>query len=583
MTVPKFSAISDDSVSGIAGAGTGTNAMMSNRSMLKDFLGSIATMTGDLSNITAPPFVLDTKSVVEIPAFWAENPAIFVSPALSDDPAERALLILKSFLGGMKSQCYMGHSEETGVRKPLNAFLGELFMAHWEDELTGRTQLLSEQVSHHPPITACRVWNEKHGVVAEGYNKQKVTLSWSSMSVNISSTGFALKTLEKYNEAYLLPLPDFRVKGVLSGAPYPETNGTWYIPSTNGYMSVIRFTGGKSFFGAGQKHEFSAALYHEDEGEKHALYTIHGCWNTEFTIRDERTGRDIEIFNVTKMLTELPKMHVAPIEEQDPWESRRAWHDTVAAINAGEMKSVTEAKSDVEQGQREMRKDEHKNGVKWTPLFYSNSDRHDVVQQLMTKLPGSDFTKIKESTNGIWLFNAEAYKNAQQPYHPDLNPNNLREGEERRTRRSSSVSSASSFSRPSSRTSRDFGARGSVDLGRKSIDHSRLRNDSTPRGSVDIRTLRSSNLVPNGEANGSGHKTATTVASPDTINNSTSTNTSQQSLELADRSSRHSRSDASTDQVDTKEKDLQTGIESLSISEKTRVENMLRDKYSSNA
>lgn len=583
MTAPRFSAISEENTSGIAGAGTGTNPMMSNRSMLKDFLGSIATMTGDLSNITAPPFVLDTKSVVEIPAFWAENPAMFISPTHSDDPAERALLVLRSFLGGMKSQCYMGHSEQTGVRKPLNAFLGELFIAHWDDEQTGRTQLVSEQVSHHPPITACRVWNEKHGVVAEGYNRQKVTFSWSSMSVNISSTGFALKTLQKHNEAYLLPLPDFRVKGVLSGAPYPETNGTWYIPSTSGYMSVIKFTGGKGFFGGGQKHEFSAALYHEDEGEKKPLYTIHGCWNSEFTIRDERTGADVETFNVNQMLTELPDMQIAPIEEQDPWESRRAWHETVAAINAGEMKSVTEAKSDVEQGQRDMRKDEQKNGVKWTPLFYVNADRHDVVQQLMAKLPGADFAKIRDSTNGIWLFDAEAYKNTQRPYHPDLNPNNLREGEERRARRSSSVSSASSFSRPSSRTSRDFNARGSVDLGRKSIDHSRLRNDSTPRGSIDTRTSRPSNLIPSGGVNGTAHKTAAPDTGHDTILNGASANTSQQSLQLVDTGNQRPTTETSVNHLDVNQKDLETGIEDLSVAEKTRIENMLRDKYSSNA
>ena len=47
--------------------------------------------------------------------------------------------------------------------KPLNPFLGELFIGKWEDE-AGTTNLVAEQVSHHPPATACNIWNDKHGV-----------------------------------------------------------------------------------------------------------------------------------------------------------------------------------------------------------------------------------------------------------------------------------------------------------------------------------------------------------------------------------------------------------------------------------
>lgn len=109
------------------------------------FSKSIATIRGDLSNITAPPFVLDTKSAVELPAFWAERPSVFVAPAASDDPAERALLVLRWFISALRNQQYAGRSAEEGVKKPLNAFLGELFIAKWDDE-SGTTRLVSEQV-----------------------------------------------------------------------------------------------------------------------------------------------------------------------------------------------------------------------------------------------------------------------------------------------------------------------------------------------------------------------------------------------------------------------------------------------------
>jgi len=121
------------------------NSMAQNRSMLRDFLGSIGTMKGDLSNITAPPFVLDTKSAVELPQYWAEVPSVFIAPTLQDSAEKRALYVLRWFLSSLRNQQYAGHTEKEGVKKPLNAFLGELFIAHWDDEC-GRTELVTEQV-----------------------------------------------------------------------------------------------------------------------------------------------------------------------------------------------------------------------------------------------------------------------------------------------------------------------------------------------------------------------------------------------------------------------------------------------------
>jgi hypothetical protein len=89
--------------------------------------------------------VLDTKSAVELPAFWAERPSVFIAPAASDDPAERALLVLRWFISALRNQQYAGRSADAGVKKPLNAFLGEVFLARWEDE-AGTTRLVSEQV-----------------------------------------------------------------------------------------------------------------------------------------------------------------------------------------------------------------------------------------------------------------------------------------------------------------------------------------------------------------------------------------------------------------------------------------------------
>jgi len=109
------------------------------------FLKSIASFSGDLSSLTAPPFILSSTSLTEFSSYWAEHPAIFVAPAAEKDPQKRALLVLKWFLSTLK-QSYASRSEKFGnEKKPLNPFLGELFLGRWEDSM-GRTELISEQV-----------------------------------------------------------------------------------------------------------------------------------------------------------------------------------------------------------------------------------------------------------------------------------------------------------------------------------------------------------------------------------------------------------------------------------------------------
>jgi oxysterol-binding protein-related protein 9/10/11 len=101
--------------------------------------------------------------LTEFSAYWAEHPSIFVAPTQEPDPAKRSLLVLKWFLSTLKQQ-YSSRNEKLGSeKKPLNPFLGELFLGTWQDD-AGETQLISEQVSHHPPVTAYCITNAKHGI-----------------------------------------------------------------------------------------------------------------------------------------------------------------------------------------------------------------------------------------------------------------------------------------------------------------------------------------------------------------------------------------------------------------------------------
>ena len=81
--------------------------------------------------------------MVEFSGTWDERPSLFVAPALGIDPEQRALLVLQWFLSTLPK--IIGRKKRLGGKKPLNPFLGELFLGHWDDE-NGRTELVIEQV-----------------------------------------------------------------------------------------------------------------------------------------------------------------------------------------------------------------------------------------------------------------------------------------------------------------------------------------------------------------------------------------------------------------------------------------------------
>ncbi|KAI3396639.1 hypothetical protein diail_11816, partial [Diaporthe ilicicola] len=396
-------------------------------SSLKDFLASIASIKGDLSNITAPPFVLDTKSVVELPAFWAERPSLFVAPSASPDPAKRALLVLRWFLASLKNQQYGGRSEEAGVRKPLNAFLGELFLAGWHDA-NGDTSLVCEQVSHHPPVTACRLWNEQHGVYAEGFTRQEITLGLGN--ITIRQLGHALLTLRQHNdETYLIPLPDVKVKGLLSGlaGTYPELEGTYTIPCTSGYYSVVEFSG-TSLLSSGAKNGVSAKIFgpgRDSTAGHEPLYTVAGHWNESFTIyngAEVSKAASIETVTIQDLATTPLKLLAEDPEAQDPWESRRAWKAVREALERRDMTGAARAKSAIEQGQRAMRKDEARDGRQWEALFF----RPGKEDKLATQLYRSVLKELRpEDTVALWRFDQELWdRGVRKPYRGQLSPDN---------------------------------------------------------------------------------------------------------------------------------------------------------------
>jgi hypothetical protein len=235
--------------------------------------------------------------------------------------------------------------------------------------------------------------------------------------VNIKQIGHAIFRIKKYGEEYLIPLPDVKVSGLLTGTAYPELTGTYEIVSTSGLVSEIDFSGKRVLGLRGSKNHVSAAVYNMKDRKK-ALYTVEGSWSDKFTIRDEIAGKDIETFDCTA--AQPAPIKTAPLEQQDPWESRRAWKGTIDALNDGQMQAAANEKLKIEEGQRAMRKEEEAGGKVWQPIFFSKTD-HDARYEKLSALK----QEKKSLETGLWVWDREMAERARRPFHGELTPANV--------------------------------------------------------------------------------------------------------------------------------------------------------------
>ncbi|CAK7217726.1 hypothetical protein SBRCBS47491_003268 [Sporothrix bragantina] len=462
-------------------------------SRCRELLQFLSSTKGDLANVTGPPSMLAPLSVVEVGRCWAQRPAVFAAPALEPDAGRRCLLVLRMVLIALRTQMYVGGSPTTSIKKPLNAFLGELFLAEWTDEkvhgadstsvsssssssrsslssqdVAGQappplsrsttisssstastsscscgtdrmtTRLIAEQVSHHPPITAMHIADDVHGVRADGYARVEMTFSGN---VQVRQVGHAVVRVDAYDEEYLIPLPDIKVRGFLTGRLYPEITETYHVVGSSGYTAEIKFSGQGMAWG-GTRNAFVATVYGpvnnatsngmpSKKGSKasdgrETLYTIDGVWSKGWTVRDARTGAVVETYNV-----DAPENAPAPIvlpdtATQDPWESRRAWAGVLDGLGKGDMSQTVAEKSKIEQAQRRMRAQEAAAGEVWTPLFFK-SDGHDgseVFQRLASGVAGggAHLQLHDDRTKGVWRVDDDKIKNIQRPFRGGLTP-----------------------------------------------------------------------------------------------------------------------------------------------------------------
>jgi len=391
----------------------------SQRGSWSSFLKSVASFSGDLSSLTAPPFILSPVSLTEFPAYWCERPDLFAAIADAQPGEQRHLAVLRWFISTLKDQ-YTSRNEEMGSeKKPLNPVLGELFYAYWPDKNgRGRTNLLVEQVSHHPPITAYVIENQAKGVKLVGHNAQKT--NFSSGAVMVKQIGHAILTVKGVE--YLITLPKLRIDGLWYGSPYIELTDSSQIIG-EGYVSTIAYSG-KGYF-SGKSHSFKAtvspvgagapAVASSSSGGGLGSWVGYGSKNASTASLNGGKEHVIEgAWHETSQWTKGPgkgQFHNSAIGKepfvvvggepdgaQGDFETRKLWGLVAKGIKEGDFEAASVEKTKIENDQRQRRKDEQAAGTSWA-LKHFRQEASDPSYESLGKL-----AKVTPATEDRYVF-----------------------------------------------------------------------------------------------------------------------------------------------------------------------------------
>ena len=89
-------------------------------------------------------------------------------------------------------------------------------------------------------------------------------------------------SLDTYEEEYIFTLCPGFVKGLLTGAPYPDLAGEIMMYASSGFIAQALFTG-KGWL-SGKRNSVSATLRSENTDK--VLYCIQGSWLDELIVKD---------------------------------------------------------------------------------------------------------------------------------------------------------------------------------------------------------------------------------------------------------------------------------------------------------
>ncbi|KAI0762357.1 Oxysterol-binding protein [Fomes fomentarius] len=340
----------------------------------------------DLQKVTFPTFVLEPRSMLERITDFMSHPDLLFGAENCDDPEERFIRVLQYYLAGW-------HIKPKGVKKPYNPVLGEFFRCRYDYPDGSRGFYIAEQVSHHPPISAFYYVSPANKVAVIGELRPKSKFLGNSVSTVMEGENRVYLLGRPEDREYVISMPNMYARGILWGKMFLELGDSCMAKNEQtGHYADIQFKT-KGYF-SGTYNAISGRIRrgNNDFGE------VSGKWSAVMEFKNSRGERRV-LFDAQKDGQNIAPKWVAPEDEQEVNESRRLWTRLTRAIVAKDMDAATEAKTAVEESQREVRKKMEERGEVHVPRFFHLKDGRWVPK---LSLPNNPQEAVEVVQKFIW-------------------------------------------------------------------------------------------------------------------------------------------------------------------------------------
>ncbi|XP_060795878.1 oxysterol-binding protein-related protein 7 [Neoarius graeffei] len=322
----------------------------------------------DLSRVSMPAVLNEPVNLLQRLCEELEYSELLDTANNTDDPYERMVYIAAFAISGYSTAQYRNRY------KPFNPVLGETFECVREDR---GFRYISEQVCHHPPISACHAVSDNFCFWQDQRWKNKF---WGK-SLEIMPAGMVNVTLSRYGDHYEWNKVVTCIHNVLSQQRYLEHYGEVTISNLNNSVCTCKITFVKSrYWGSnanknevqGQVLDQSGNVIHRFGGFWHEGIFCDTLPNPQCIWKPYPQPKDHTLYyGFSSFAMEMNELTLE-LEPLLPRTDTRLRPDQ-RMLEEGKVEEADIKKDEVEEKQRERRKILAKRGEHHIPRFFRKS------------------------------------------------------------------------------------------------------------------------------------------------------------------------------------------------------------------
>ncbi|KAM6956064.1 oxysterol-binding protein-related protein 6 [Lycodopsis pacificus] len=354
----------------------------------------------DLSKVSMPVELNEPLNTLQRMCEELEYSELLDKAAETEDPFERMVVVAAFAVSGYSSTYYRAGS------KPFNPLLGESYECIREDK---GFCFFSEQVSHHPPVSACHCESKNFTFWQDVRWKNKF---WGK-SMEILPIGSVNLMIPRFGDHYEWNKVTTCVHNILSGQRWIEHYGEITIRNTKSSACLCKLTFVKGNYWSSNVNEVQGFVM-DQEGK--VIHRLFGKWHeglycgvppsAKCIWRPGSMPTDYELYyGFTRFAIELNEL-CPELKDVLPRTDARFRPDQ-RHLEEGSLEMASSEKQRIEDLQRVRRKWNEENDIKLEPRFfkkvvYANHKERWVSNNTYWELRKNPGFINMESTMNLW-------------------------------------------------------------------------------------------------------------------------------------------------------------------------------------